>query len=56
MTSQVDPQILRRIYMLPFQLVMRDADPWCFMTSYTRVNGEHCADSHWLLEEVLLCE
>ncbi|KAK1962305.1 glycoside hydrolase [Colletotrichum sublineola] len=53
MTSQVDCQTLRELYMLPFQLVMRDADPWCFMTSYNRVNGEYCADSHWLLEEVL---
>src|SRR5688572_27059809 len=53
MTSNVDLQTLREIYMMPFQLVMRDADPWCFMTSYNRVNGEYCADSYWLLEEVL---
>jgi beta-glucosidase len=33
MTSEVDEQTLREIYMLPFQLVMREADPWCLMTS-----------------------
>lgn len=33
MTSQVDEQTLREIYMMPFQLVMRDSGPWCFMTS-----------------------
>ncbi|KAH7240247.1 glycoside hydrolase superfamily [Fusarium redolens] len=53
MTSNIDRQTLREIYMLPFQLVMRDSDPWCFMTSYNRLNGEYCADSQWLLEEVL---
>lgn len=53
MTSNIDRQTLREIYMLPFQLVMRDSDPWCFMTSYNRLNEEYCADSHWLLEDVL---
>lgn len=33
MTSEVDEQTLREIYMLPFQLVLRDSDPWCLMTS-----------------------
>ncbi|KAG5753312.1 hypothetical protein H9Q70_004053 [Fusarium xylarioides] len=53
MTSNIDRQTLREIYMLPFQLVMRDSDPWCFMTSYNRLNREYCAESHWLLEKVL---
>jgi beta-glucosidase len=33
MTSNIDEQTLREIYMMPFQIVMRDSDPWCFMTS-----------------------
>ncbi|KAH6661792.1 glycoside hydrolase superfamily [Plectosphaerella plurivora] len=53
MTSQIDEQTLREIYMMPFQLVMRDSDPWCFMTSYNRVNEEYCADSNRLLNEIL---
>lgn len=53
MTSNIDLQTLREIYMLPFQLVMRDSDPWCFMTSYNRLNEEYCADSRWLLEDIL---
>lgn len=53
MTSNIDMQTLREIYLLPFQLVLRDSDPWCFMTSYNRLNEEYCADSHWLLEEIL---
>ncbi|KAF4449691.1 hypothetical protein F53441_7092 [Fusarium austroafricanum] len=53
MTSNIDRQTLREIYMLPFQLVMRDSNPWCFMTSYNRLNEVYCAENHWLLEEVL---
>ncbi|KAJ4253956.1 hypothetical protein NW762_010355 [Fusarium torreyae] len=53
MTSNVDERTLREIYMLPFQIVMRDSDPWCFMTSYNRVNGEYCADSNHLINNVL---
>ncbi|KAM0431471.1 hypothetical protein ACHAPT_005449 [Fusarium lateritium] len=53
MTVQVDKQTLRELYMLPFQLVMRDSDPWCFMTAYNRVNGVYCADSNRLLDRVL---
>ncbi|CAI7588645.1 unnamed protein product [Penicillium discolor] len=52
-TSEVDEQTLREIYMLPFQLVFRDSDPWCLMTSYNKVNGEYCADSHRLIEDIL---
>ncbi|KNB09605.1 hypothetical protein FOXG_10148 [Fusarium oxysporum f. sp. lycopersici 4287] len=50
MTSNIDRQTLREIYMLPFQLVMRDSDPWCFMTSYNRLNGEYSAEDHWVIE------
>ncbi|PVI02837.1 glycoside hydrolase family 3 protein [Periconia macrospinosa] len=53
MTTQVDERTLREIYLRPFQIVMRDSDPWCFMTSYNRVNGEYCAESHRLLDTVL---
>ncbi|KAH6869695.1 glycosyl hydrolase family 3 N terminal domain-containing protein [Thelonectria olida] len=48
MTSEVDEQTLREIYMLPFQLVFRDSDP-----CYNRVNGDYCAESHRLIEEIL---
>lgn len=28
----VDEQVLRELYMLPFQIIMKLCDPWCFMT------------------------
>ncbi|KPM46039.1 hypothetical protein AK830_g419 [Neonectria ditissima] len=53
MMVQVDEQTLREIYRLPFQLMMRDSDQWCFMTSYNRVNGEYCAQSKRLIQDIL---
>ncbi|KXJ89473.1 glycoside hydrolase superfamily [Microdochium bolleyi] len=50
---EVGEQTLREIYLRPFQLVMKHADPWCFMTSYNRVNGEYVSDSRRLVGDVL---
>lgn len=33
----VSEKALREIYYLPFQIAIRDARPWCVMTSYVRL-------------------
>ncbi|CRG92310.1 hypothetical protein PISL3812_09367 [Talaromyces islandicus] len=43
---------LREVYLLPFQMVVRDADPWCIMTAYNKVNGYHCDMSNDLLTNI----
>ncbi|PSN66887.1 glycoside hydrolase [Corynespora cassiicola Philippines] len=53
LTANMDEQTLREIYMLPFQLTMKLSDPWCFMTSYNRVNGTYVSDSGRLVNDVL---
>ncbi|KAH8673294.1 glycoside hydrolase superfamily [Xylariales sp. PMI_506] len=53
LSVEVDEQTLREIYLKAFQLVMKFSDPWCFMTSYNRVNGEYVADSSRLVNDVL---
>jgi beta-glucosidase len=37
LTAQIEEQTLREIYLLPFQLVMKLSEPWCFMTRYVRL-------------------
>lgn len=32
LTAEIDEQTLREIYLYPFQLIMKHADPLCFMT------------------------
>ncbi|KDN70514.1 putative glycosyl hydrolase family 3 N terminal domain-containing protein [Colletotrichum sublineola] len=44
---------LREIHLMPFQLVMRDSDPWTFMTSYNKINGIHVSEDPLLLKQVL---
>ena len=48
-----DERTLRELYLLPFELAVTEAGALGVMTAYNRVNGEYCADSEWLLREVL---
>jgi beta-glucosidase len=49
----VSERALREIYMKPFEITIKEADPWGVMTAYNKVNGTH-ADSHtFLLKQVL---
>ncbi|KAK0653001.1 family 3 glycoside hydrolase [Cercophora newfieldiana] len=51
--SIVQPRALREIYALPFQIVVRDADPGCVMTAYNGVNGTYVSENRELLEGML---
>ncbi|KAH7152676.1 glycoside hydrolase superfamily [Dactylonectria macrodidyma] len=53
LSVEVDEQTLREIYLKPFQLVVKLSDPWCFMSSYNRVQGTYVADSSRLINGVL---
>ncbi|KAL4757262.1 glycoside hydrolase family 3 protein [Aspergillus foveolatus] len=47
---------LREAYLLPFQMVVRGADPWCIMSVYNRINGSHCDASSEILSGILRSE
>ncbi|TFK20101.1 glycoside hydrolase family 3 protein [Coprinopsis marcescibilis] len=51
--SIVSPRALREIYLMPFMLAQKLAQPWAYMTSYNRVNGLHCSENEFLLKKVL---
>jgi len=51
--SVVDERTLRELYLLPFEMAVRDGGALGVMTAYNRLNGEYCADSSWLLHDVL---
>ncbi len=48
-----DERTLRELYLLPFELAVREGGALGVMTAYNRLNGEYCADSGWLLRDVL---
>lgn len=43
----------REIYLRPFELVVKAADPWCIMSSYPKVNGEHVDAQPTFLQDIL---
>ncbi|TBU29076.1 putative beta-glucosidase from glycoside hydrolase family GH3 [Dichomitus squalens] len=51
--SVMSERALREIYLYPFMLAQKKAQPWAFMTSYGRINGIHCAENPTLLQNIL---
>ncbi|RMD39835.1 hypothetical protein DV735_g5311, partial [Chaetothyriales sp. CBS 134920] len=49
----VSERALREIYLLPFQIALRESDPWCVMAAYNRVNGTHASESPKILKDIL---
>ncbi|CAN6626001.1 hypothetical protein TRVA0_010S02520 [Trichomonascus vanleenenianus] len=49
----VSDRAFREVYMMPFQLAMRDAMPRCIMTCYNKVNGTHASQNLKLIKEIL---
>lgn len=49
----VSPRALREIYLLPFMIAVRDANPGSIMTSYNKLNGVHCSENSDLLNGIL---
>ncbi|KAF5318104.1 hypothetical protein D9619_012049 [Psilocybe cf. subviscida] len=51
--SIMSPRALREVYLMPFMIAQRDAQPWAVMTAYNRVNGAHASENKFLLQDVL---
>ncbi|KAI0034360.1 beta-glucosidase [Vararia minispora EC-137] len=51
--SVVGERPLREIYLMPFMLAQKIAQPWTFMSSYNRVNGLHVSENPRLLTDIL---
>jgi beta-glucosidase len=51
--SQIDERTLRELYLLPFELAVREGGTLGVMTSYNRLNGSHLANDGGMLTGVL---
>lgn len=49
----VSERALREIYLMPFQIAVRDARPAAFMTAYNKVNGLHITESLKFIQDIL---
>jgi beta-glucosidase len=54
--SLIDERSLREIYLLPFELAVREGGALGIMTAYNRVNGSYCPDDAELLMDILRTE
>lgn len=51
--ERIGQRALQEIYLKAFEKPVLEGKPDMIMTAYNRVNGEYCADSRFLLKEVL---
>ena len=51
--SVIDQRTLREVYLLPFELAVREGGSLGIMTSYNRMNGVYCAENRELLQGIL---
>jgi len=52
----VDPRALREIYLASFEGAVREGRPSSVMGAYNSVNGVHCCENPFLLDQVLRAE
>ncbi len=51
--QRVDEQVLRELYLLPFEMAVKDGDVASLMCSYNDLNGAQACENDWLLTKVL---
>lgn len=44
---------LRELYLRPFEIAVRESNPWSVMSAYNMINGQQCMESRDLLTTVL---
>lgn len=52
--SLITERSLRELYLRPFEIAIRESNPWALMSSYNLVNGVH-ADMHFHILKEILC-
>ena len=51
-SSVIDERALREIYLKPFEIVIRKAQPWTVMSSYNKLNGTYASEHADLLTKI----
>jgi len=52
-SAEVSERVLREIYLATFKRAVTKGKPWGVMAAYNRMNGTHCTENTWLLNNVL---
>ncbi|KAJ7259221.1 beta-glucosidase [Mycena rebaudengoi] len=51
--SIMSDRALREIYLMPFMLAQKYAQPWSYMTAYNRLNGTHLSENALVMKNIL---
>ncbi|MGA9585678.1 MAG: glycoside hydrolase family 3 C-terminal domain-containing protein, partial [Terracidiphilus sp.] len=51
--AMIDERTLHEIYLPAFKAAVQQGDAWAVMSCYNKVNGTHCAESDYLLTDIL---
>ncbi|KEY74026.1 hypothetical protein S7711_02617 [Stachybotrys chartarum IBT 7711] len=51
--SLVQERPLRELYLKPFEIAIREANPWAVMSSYNLINGVHADQNFHTMEDIL---
>lgn len=49
----IEERPLREIYLKPFEIAIREANPWAVMSSYNLINGAHADMNEFNLRKIL---
>ncbi len=50
---RVSDRAMHELYLLPFEMAVREADAWGVMAAYNKVNGRWCSENEQLLSTIL---
>lgn len=51
--SVASENTIRKLYLKPFEYIVKHAHPATLMCAYNRINGVYCSENKWLLTDVL---
>lgn len=51
--AQVSLQVMHEIYLKPFEIAVKESQPWTVMSSYNRINGIYASENPLLLDTIL---